>query len=205
MQNKFSSKSGFSVIEVMIWVFIFTLGLISIYMLISSSISMNYESKNKVIASNLARECIELTRNIRDSNYNSNHSWDQINPKGDVNAKFSTWSYKIENDYSDSASFPIEVEKINNSDFWEWSSELNWKMQNYRLYLDSDNRYTHNSSWNEKTHFYRYLWVDEVKYNSGWTTETIDDAFKITCRVYWLQNGLHKTDIKTIITDFKRN
>ena len=204
MQNKFSSKSGFSVIEVMIWVFIFTLGLISIYMLISSSISMNYESKNKVIASNLARECIELTRNIRDSNYNSNHSWDQINPNGDISDKFSTWSYyTIENNYFNYASFPIEVKVI--SDFWEWSSELNWKMQNYRLYLDPENRYTYNIWWtNEKTHFYRYLWVDDVKYNSGWDI-IIDDALKITCRVYWLQNGLHKTDIKTIITDFKRN
>ena len=75
-----SQLLGFSIIEVLVGIFIFSLGLVSIFMLLTSALNLNELNKNKIIASNLAREQIELFRNIRDVNYATLHNWNQINP-----------------------------------------------------------------------------------------------------------------------------
>jgi hypothetical protein len=41
---------------------------------------MNDYNKNYIVTSNLAREQIELVRNIRDSNYQQLKKYNQINP-----------------------------------------------------------------------------------------------------------------------------
>jgi len=41
---------------------------------------VNDYNKNYIIASNLAREQIELVRNIRDANYKNIQNYNQINP-----------------------------------------------------------------------------------------------------------------------------
>jgi hypothetical protein len=50
-------------------------------MLLQSSFNINEDNKNRIVAANLAREGIELVRNIRDSNYKNIHKFNQINPK----------------------------------------------------------------------------------------------------------------------------
>ena len=75
-----SQLLGFSIIEVLVGIFIFSLGLVSIFVLLTSALNLNELNKNKIIASNLAREQIELFRNIRDVNYATLHNWNQINP-----------------------------------------------------------------------------------------------------------------------------
>jgi Tfp pilus assembly protein PilV len=80
MQKYITNNSGFSIIEVLIGIFVFSLGLISIYALLASSLSINTYNKNAIIASNLAREQVELFRNIRDTNYTKLQVWKQKNP-----------------------------------------------------------------------------------------------------------------------------
>jgi len=169
---------------------------------------MNLYNKNQLIASNLARENIELFRNLRDNNYKLERPWNMtsINNEDfdDLNNRFLTWSYyKLENDFSSNDN--IKVDKINN--FWEGISEVKdtWKMQNYRLCLNSTNYYTYDCSLNNtKTNFYRYLKIEDVNYNSGWINKTINDAYKITSKVYWYDKWLHDIEIKTIVSDFIR-
>ena len=60
---------AFSIIEILIGMFIFTLWLISVYAIITSSVKMNEYNKNYIIASHLAREQLEILRNNRDYNY----------------------------------------------------------------------------------------------------------------------------------------
>ena len=205
-----NQKLAFSIIEVLIAIFIFALGITSIYMLINSSIKANNYNKNQIIAVNLVREELELIRNIRDSNYKSFNVWNKKNPEGvnstnylDSNVYFLTGHiYILENDFSPSADFPIKVNDITTI-FWEWKSELEWKMNNYRLCLTSQWIYTYDcssSSWNKKTKFYRYLKIDEVK-NSSWV---IQNALKVTSKVIWYINWYHEIKISTILTDWKR-
>ena len=189
----------FSIIEVLIGIFIFTLGLISIYMIMVSSLQLNDYNKNQIIASNLAREQIELMRNVRDSNYKTLHAWDSI--PGGVN-KFSTWSYyKIANNFGGWV-HPVTIDLFWSDPTWvnpipEGQSELapTWWMVDYRLCLDTDNRYVFCPS-SETTPFYRYIKIEDISW--------VDNAFKVISKVIWYKRGYHELQIDTILADWKR-
>jgi len=59
------------------------MGILSVYSVIISTLNLNDYNKNYIIASNLAREQLELVRNIRDSNYKKIQIYNQINPSND--------------------------------------------------------------------------------------------------------------------------
>jgi len=199
---------GFSIIEVLVGIFIFSFGLVSIFMLLTSSLNLNEYNKNKIIAGNLAREQIELFRNIRDTNYETLHKWNQIDPEWWTNPAyytnsdhfFSTGSYyTLENNFS--AGFSVKTEKILN--FWEWVGELTTRMNNYKLYKTGSGIYTYESSWNTPTYFYRYLKLAPVKYSSGSVIE-IKNAFHVISKVIWYKRWYHEMQIDTIVTDWRR-
>lgn len=214
MKNYNYSKSpAFSIIEVLIGIFIFTMWMLSVYMLLQSSFNMNEDNKNRVVAANLAREGIELVRNIRDSNYKNIHKFNQINPKfsssdsddySSLENIFQTWVYyKVWNNFNWVISeFPVKIEKINN--FWEWISHLD-KMENYRLCLDTENKYSYcDTNFTKKTIFYRYIKFDDLTYKSGSIDTTESDSYELTSKVLWYAKWLHEVDIKTILTDYKK-
>lgn len=199
------TNKWFSIIEILIWIFIFALWLTWIFMLILSTSKMNAYSKNSIIASNLAREWIEIVRNVRDNNYLWLYNWNKM-PWNNVDSKFLTWVYyKVENDFSNITSW-AKIEKIN--DFGEWKNELNdvsWKMKNYKLYLTTDNQYTYNSnSTNEKTYFYRYVKFEDVIYESWWTPVIQTWALKLKSKVIWYNYWYHEVQLDTILTDWQR-
>jgi len=66
-------KKGFTLLEVMIAISILTVGIGGSYILISQTLIMASESQNRLIASYLAQEGIELVKNIRDSNWLKMH------------------------------------------------------------------------------------------------------------------------------------
>jgi type II secretory pathway pseudopilin PulG len=203
------NNNAFSIIEILVWIFIFSLWIASVYAIISSTLRINDFNKNYIIASNLAREQIEFVRNIRDSNYNILKPYNLKNPgwnsytatdKFEYNKK-----YKIENNYLNTASFPIKVTDIT-TDFWEWEWELNWKMLYYRLCIDDKNRYTYDctSLGNIKTKFYKYISIEKVKYNEVWTEKEVDNAFIVKSKVIWYIKWYHEFEVKSIIADWKR-
>ncbi|MDR2411330.1 MAG: hypothetical protein LBD88_01710 [Candidatus Peribacteria bacterium] len=59
------------------------MGIISVFSIIINTLNLNEYNKNYIIAANLAREQIELVRNIRDSNYAKIQIYNQINPNSD--------------------------------------------------------------------------------------------------------------------------
>lgn len=199
------TKKWFSIIEIMIWIFIFSIGIVSVYSLIISTLELNDYNKNYIIAANLAREQVELVRNIRDSNYKKIQVYNQLNPSDDNHTNtFDFWKYyKIENTFSTNSNiFPVRISEI--SDFWEWESEVNWKMQNYRLCIDDKNLYTFDCYWNEQTPFFRYIKIEKVEHWEEWSTESINDAFLVKSKVIWYSRGYKEFEINNIFTDFKR-
>ena len=202
----------FSIIELLVAILVFAIWLVSIYALVVSSVKLWDYNKNFIIASNLAREQVELVRNIRDTNYKKLQKYSKINPN-DTNFSpsdsfFETWSYyKIYNDYSVTSSFSINVEKL--LSFWEWESELSWKMKDYQLCLNIDWTYSYvNSSYNcpnwEKTYFYKYVSFEDLKYSTWWTSILVQDAFKLKSKVIWNMRWYHEFELNTIIADRKR-
>lgn len=60
---------GFSVIEVVVSIFIINMALIGLVALIVQNIQAQYVNKNNLIASQLAQEGVEMVRNVRDRNW----------------------------------------------------------------------------------------------------------------------------------------
>ncbi len=190
---KLINKKAFSVVEILMWVFIFSLWMVWIYATISSTLNLNEYNKNYIIASNLAREQLELVRNIRDSNYHKLQKYNKIDPSTTDYTNIFEYStkYIIENDYSNTASFPIKVAPL----VWLWE-----------LCMDEKNRYTHDctNQNNKKTKFSKYISIEKVSYNDSWTREDIDDAILIRSKVLWNIGWDHEFEVKTILTDWKR-
>ncbi len=199
---------AFSIIEILVWIFVFALWITSVFAIISSTLQINDYNKNYIIASNLAREQIELVRNIRDSNYKKIQKYNQINPGNtEYNRVFEIWKkYKIENNYETSAVFPIKVTDITTWFEEDKGSMMGLSMSNYKLCVDSQNRYTYDCStiWNTQTKFYKFISIDKVEYSDAWTTTEIEDAFVVTSKVIWYIKWYHEFEVKSIIADWKR-
>jgi len=70
--------AGFGILEVLVSMLIITMGLVGVLSLVLQNINAQYINRNVLIASELAQEGVELTRNIRDSNWlSAGNSWEQ--------------------------------------------------------------------------------------------------------------------------------
>lgn len=200
-----------SIIEVIVAIFIFTIWLSSIYLVIASSINLNEYGKNEIIASNLAREWLELVKNLRDSNYSNLHNWNSIDPNLTTDFDtpsnlIQTWTYyKVGLNYDSAPSwFSTEIEKID--DFKEWKEFIANSMKNYELCLNSAKKYTYNcGSWNNRSGFYRYVKFEDLTYkNTSWDDVIINDAYKVISKVIWYKKGYHEINLTTILANHKR-
>lgn len=185
----FYPQRAFSIIEVMIGIFIFSLWLVAIYALLISSLKLSDYNKHAIIASQLAVEQIELVRNIRDTNYKLTRRWDMIG--WDTLSSYSGSYLKIENNLTTAW---VDITKI--SSFWEGIWELDRKMQSYKICITPSWIYTYDcvTSWNKSTPYYKYLFLEEIE----------ADKLRLTSKVIWYARGYHEFDIKTLITDWRR-
>jgi Tfp pilus assembly protein PilV len=183
---KKSSKQWFSIIEILVGMLIFSLWIISVYAVISSSLRINEYNKNYIIAVNLAREQVELLRNNRDYNYDKIQKYDQINPANDTFTNTLTWAYyTVENDFS---GFPVNIIKIEDIDFTDES--------NYEICLNETTHiYSYDcSEWNKRTHFFKYIEIKKIS----------NQELKINSVVKWKIKWEHEFELKTILADWKQ-
>ena len=197
------NKKAFTMIEIIIWVFIFSLGLVSVFALFWQSVKLNIKSKNIIIATWLAREQVELLKNIRNSNYKTYHKFNWI-PNNDNNNKFDTqyfltWGYyKIENNYS--WYLPIKLEEKSIS--WDIKDNLD----DFQLCLEKDKYiYCDGIAWEKKTDFYKYLYVEKAKYKDSSSSEKeVPESFKVESVVIWKKAWGWEVKIPFILADWKR-
>ena len=205
---KNNNTNAFSIIEILVWIFIFSLWIASVYAIIISTLRLNYYNENYIIAVNLAREQTELVRNIRDSNYNQIQIYNKINPSLSNNSDIFEYNkkYTIENNYNSAANFPIKIVDISNW-FEEWEANLLWSsMKSYNLCLDSKNRYTYDCSspGNKKTIFYKYISIEKVIYDDWNGVKEIENSFIVKSKVIWYKKWYNEFELKSIIADWKR-
>lgn len=87
--KKIKFQKGFSIMEVTLSAFILIVGLVATVNLMASSISHSADSRNQIIAAQLAQEGIELINNIRDNNWASGkNTFDSPFPSGNCTINY---------------------------------------------------------------------------------------------------------------------
>ncbi|MDD2565293.1 MAG: prepilin-type N-terminal cleavage/methylation domain-containing protein [Candidatus Gracilibacteria bacterium] len=218
--SKNKTHIGFTVVELLVGIVIFTIGILSAYLLVYSALNSSVKSRNEIIASNLARESIELIKNNRDSNWSKMLKWNKLdstiikhNPT--IGEYLTGGYYKISNEYQeDTSSNPsINIQKLS-STFEEANENTTYILNpssedKTELCLDDKNRYTYDcSGTNKSTHFYSYIKIEKLKTkNTTITPNTeiiVDNAFKVTAQIINSERTITKYSISTIITDWKK-
>jgi len=69
MLSSIKDKQGFTLVEVLIAIGVFTVGIMGAFTLALANINTIAENFNRVLAANMAREGVEIVRNMRDSNW----------------------------------------------------------------------------------------------------------------------------------------
>jgi prepilin-type N-terminal cleavage/methylation domain-containing protein len=72
------TTSGFTLIELIVGMTIFSIGLAGIYALLQTTMSSVRYSQDEIIVSGLLREQIDLVNNIRDTNLRNYIPWDSV-------------------------------------------------------------------------------------------------------------------------------
>jgi prepilin-type N-terminal cleavage/methylation domain-containing protein len=73
-----NSTSGFTLVELIIGMTIFSIGLTGIYALLNTTIANVNYSRDEIVVAGLLREQIDLAVNMRDSNLRNYIPWDSV-------------------------------------------------------------------------------------------------------------------------------
>ncbi len=82
LNNYPKNQKGFTLAELLITIFVFTVGILGIYLVVQNSYATINYARNRLIAIYLAQEGIEIVRNIRDTNWLEEANWDEGLPQG---------------------------------------------------------------------------------------------------------------------------
>ena len=218
------TTSGFTLIELIVGMTIFSIGLAGIYALLQTTMSTVRYSQDEIIVSGLLREQIDLVMNMRDTNLRNYISWDSLlitTPSGwNDSTIFTGGIYTIENSFTatgitfDSitnngtiAKSPIKLTKLSGfptDDAAKW-----WATQ---LIFDERGRYIHTGSDSGiGTNFASYIIVSPLGYTGS--TGVFTEVKKDTKNQWWIidarvlvryNGGYREYDAKSMITDWQK-
>lgn len=173
------NNKAFSLLEVTLAMGVLVIGILGVFSLVIQNAQVQNYNKHYLIASMLVQEGIEIVRNKRDNNW--------------IDDTIPAWYEGIANgngefivDYSDPSSFDFSIDNIANA----------------RLYLDSDNFYTHTAVGNTASPFYRLIEIHDFTDHGGSDTE--EDAFRVLSKVQWDEHGqTHKYIAETLLYNWR--
>ncbi|MDD2891831.1 MAG: prepilin-type N-terminal cleavage/methylation domain-containing protein [Candidatus Gracilibacteria bacterium] len=204
------NQKGFTVLELMVGILIFTLGFLGAYLLVNSANNTAIRSKDEIIAANIMREQIELLKNLRDTNWIQFRSWDSIDlakPLTEIDTVLQPNTfYTIGNNFS--LNKKIYLKKLINfsnnkeaivSEFQKTNSSI-------RLCIDTLGRYTYNcTQTDQKTNYASFLQIEPLVTKNTLTNTliSVEKSYKVTVFFASLNKGYYLTSMSTIITDWK--
>ena len=86
-------RYGFTLLEVIVAIFLVTVGIVSAFALINANIKILSSSPDKITAVYLAQEGIEIVRNIRDTSWVNGKVWTEDLQPGNWEADYTTTSF----------------------------------------------------------------------------------------------------------------
>lgn len=211
-----NNKKAFSIIEILVWMVIFFFWITAVYSTINSIINRNLTNKYYIISANLAREQLELFRNIRDTNFAKQISFNVKNP---INC-LESWDcskfefdkfYKISNNFEETSSFFIKIDeaskpnKLNYNDLKKFQVCIfEIEKWSYSLYDYCDKNLSSNK---KELKIFKFIEVSKVEwYDLPWLNLNQigeEKALKITSKVIWYTKWYQDFEVSEIFTNFK--
>ena len=108
------NRSGFTLIEVIVAIFILTIGVMGAYAVVQQIIASTSITSSRLVAAYLAQEGIEIVRNIRDTNFILGNDWDNGLGTGEKEV-----DYTMENELE---SWTDRYLKIKSNGFYNYDS-----------------------------------------------------------------------------------
>ena len=211
------SRKGFTLVELIIGITIFSIGLSAIYALLQSTMWNATYSRHEIIVANLLRENIELVKNIRDTNVLNYLPWDSaLLETPSVETTFWSGVYLIENNYLHSwaiidwASGNIRKNSVKLKKIQILPSELSEVWNITKLSLDAQGRYVHDELSSTWTPYAAYIKLTPLSYIEWWNVRRIEENWKtqgyiIDARVIVNTRWTYREyDAKSMITDWIR-
>jgi prepilin-type N-terminal cleavage/methylation domain-containing protein len=214
VENSKKSETGFTLIELMIALAVFTIGLSAALALALANYNHSRDNLDKIIAANLAREGIELIKNVRDSN------WLKIEANEEIAEGVPyTWDYGLTVlngyvyiDYNDLE--PVAFESACNDSI----RDCVLACEDCDLYKDAKNHYTHGvtGALNKysRAMFLERICVDEMGGDPesnesivAMNSDCDDDTYigiQIISHVQWDDNGIQYLEIVDKIYNWRR-
>lgn len=195
---------------------IFAVAMTGILALLHSTISNSLVSRHEIVAANLAREQIELIKNIRNTNVRNYTDWDRARIDDDGNAFLTGGVFIIENFYSNSWTSYSQNGEINESPVTIKStlispaSSIEDKFNATRLYLDSEGRYTHIPDANTGSIYASYVIISPLRFDTTSgpiepkNTNDKPQGYIIDARVIVKSAGYSEYEVKTLLTDWQK-
>lgn len=206
MHYDIKKEKGFTLLEVLLALAIFSIGIMSAFSLAVSDMSSTKENYQKVRAAHLAREGIELIRNVRDSNwlkYQSNYDCDSITG----GTQYCDFDYGLDDNffvmsYNDSLATTTCAGEaldscLNDSKIVGPSDNVCIDNQHCNLF-NIDNYYVHDfTTTTLSTNLYRVMAIKKICKDSGTGAEYFEDGdtdcgagdskigLEVTSRVRW--------------------
>lgn len=168
------NKTGFSLIETIVVLFIVSVGLLAVLSLSIESAKSQSLNKNALVAAGLAQEGIELIRNVRDTNWRENSSSTPVAWNRYIEGSLIGEKYKI--DYN--TFIPTSTSSIDSA-----------------ILYDSAGFYSHDTS-SQPTIFKRMITI--------YATSSSASSSTIKSLVEWSDKGRsNKLELETILYDWK--
>lgn len=171
-------KSGFTLIEVIIAITVFAIGVLAILRLVGQNLITLDTTQLRTSATFFAKEWIELVYNMRDSNiakwlpwdcvlqptFTLDIVWNFVNPDEACMWKFSSWTNKILQISFDSGAYiyamPVDA-GVNFAELWSWNKlyYVTWDIWWHTLFWYS----SHSEVGQDPTYFARYILFTGVR------------------------------------------
>jgi Tfp pilus assembly protein PilV len=170
-RQKYKSGAGFTIVEIVISIFILSIAIVGIYNAFSIMVVLNADTADRLTSAYLAQEGMEIVRNIRDNNWVKSNDWrcGLVDISNDENAGDCDYTYSLcatgcEADYT------VQEAIIN---LWSSSSNLNIDRNGFYSYLSCPL-----SNPDCQTKFTRKITITPV---SGYEDHIID----VSVEVFW--------------------
>ncbi len=194
IRSPLSSNQWFTLIELIIAMAVFSIGLVGAYMMLERSNFLSASSQDEIIAYNLMRSDIEEIKNMRDTNWVALRAWSGSNWNMIPSEYLVSWKDYILKEEFDSIDnqFKLKViEKIPSTDH-KLCREANTPRYGY---CDS-------ATYKTPTKFRKVLKVETIWSDDG-ISSSMPDTLKITSIVS-TEIPKRTYTLSTLITDWKR-